>query len=240
MSTNKVRKSAKRLPLDKEQIVLAAVKIADGGGLNALSMRKLGNVCGVEAMALYHHFPNKEALIDSMVDSVHAQIEVPTGDDAWDEAMRKRAVSAVKALTIHRWAAPIMESRQNPGTASMRLIEATIKCLRAAGFSLDMVAHSLSLLDSYTFGFAQQLRPSETVKQSAQMGLDIIEHFPFDMYPHVGEFITQQVVKAGYRTMDEFYYGLDVVLAGIAQLGPIDKPSDATGTIAIVDQKGHL
>ncbi|MDB5176209.1 MAG: putative transcriptional regulator [Candidatus Saccharibacteria bacterium] len=220
MGTEKKRKLASHAPLNKERIVLAAVKMADAGGIDALSMRKLGVVLGVEAMALYHHFANKEELIDSMVDSVHAEITVPKVNDSWDAAMRRRAVSAVKAISNHRWAAPLMESRQNPGPASMQLIDATVRCLRQTGFSIDMVAHVLSLLDAYTFGFAEQLRPTETVEQSAQMGLDIMEHFPFDLYPHVGELVAEQVVKAGYRTMDEFYYGLDLILAGITQLGP--------------------
>lgn len=218
MSSNNNRKSTARSPLKKEQIVLAAVKIADENGIEALSMRKLGTVLGVEAMALYHHFTNKEVLIDYMVDSIHAEIEIPQDTDVWNMAMRRRAVSAVEALSNHRWAAPLMESRQNPGTASMQLIDATVKCLRKAGFSVDMVAHTLSLLDAYTFGFAQQLRPSETVEESAQMGIDIMEHFPFDMYPHVGEFIADHVVISGYRTMDEFYYGLDLILTGISQI----------------------
>jgi len=222
MSKAKERKIINRAPLNKERIVLAAVKIADKGGIDALSMRKLGDVFGVEAMALYHHFPSKEILIDYMVDSVHAEIEVPKLTDTWNMAMRQRAISAVKAISNHRWAAPLMESRQNPGTASMQLIDGTVKCLRKAGFSVDMVAHVLSLLDAYTFGFAQQLRPTETVEQSAQMGLDIMEHFPFDAYPNVGELVAQHVVKAGYRTMDEFYYGLDLILDGIARLKPIE------------------
>lgn len=218
MSIDKKHKSAKRAPLNKDQIVLEAIRIADESGLEALSMRKLGKVLGVEAMALYHHFTSKEVLIDYMVDSIHAEIEIPQKTDEWKMVMRHRAISAVEAISKHRWAAPLMESRRNPGTASMQLIDATVKCLRKAGFSVDMVAHTLSLVDAYTFGFAQQLRPAETVEQSAQMGIDIMEHFPFDMYPHVGEFVTDHVVISGYRTMDEFYYGLDLLLAGISQI----------------------
>lgn len=217
--SNNNRKSTTRTPLKKEQIVVAAVKMADESGIEALSMRKLGTVLGVEAMALYHHFTSKEVLIDYMVDSIHAEIELPRVTDKWNVAMRRRAVSAVKSLSNHRWAAPLMESRQNPGTASMQLIDATIKCLLKAGFSINMVAHTLSLLDAYTFGFAQQLRPAETIEQSAQMGIDIMEHFPFDTYPHVGEFIADHVVISGYRTMDEFYYGLDLILSGVSKNG---------------------
>lgn len=223
MATSKNPKAAHRLTLDKATIVLKAVKLADEGGLDALSMRKLGLACAVEAMAIYHHFPSKEALIDSMIDSVHAEITAPKLHDDWKPALRQRAVSAVIAVSNHRWAAPLMESRQNPGTASMQLIDATVGCLRTAGFSVEMVAHTLSVVDAYTFGFAQQLRPAETTEQSAQMGLDILAHFPFDAYPHVGELVTRHVVTAGYRTMEEFYYGLDLILDGIAQLECLQK-----------------
>jgi len=212
------RKSAKHAPLQKEQIVRAAVKLADEVGIEGLSMRKLGQVLGVEAMALYHHFASKDTLIDSMVDSVHAEVKAPRVGDEWSEAMRRRAISAVEAVSVHRWAAPLMESRNNPGVASMQLADATVRCLRNSGFSIDMVAHSLTLLDAYTFGFAQQLRPTETVAQSAQMAQAIMEHFPFDTYPHVGELVTEHVTNAGYRTIGEFEFGLDLILKGITQL----------------------
>lgn len=215
MTLENTTNSPKPNKLSPEKIVLAAVKIADDGGLEAVSMRKIGDACGVEAMALYHHFANKDELIDAMVDSVHAEIDLPKLGEDWQVAMRRRAISAVNAVANHHWASTLMESRQNPGPASMRLIDATVACLRKAGFSVGMVAHSLSLLDAYTFGFAQQLRPAETVEQSAQMGKDIINHFPFDTYPHIGEFISEHVVKNGYRTMDEFCFGLDLVLDGI-------------------------
>lgn len=218
MNDKASKKSAKHAPLQKQQIVLAAVTLADEVGIEGLSMRKLGQLLGVEAMALYHHFASKEALIDSMIDSVQAEIEVPTPTDDWHEAMRRRAISAVNAVSAHHWAAPLMESRQNPGPASMQLIDATVECLRASGFSISMVAHTLSVLDAYTFGFALQIRPAETVEQSAQMGVDILEHFPFGTYPHVGELITEYVASSGYRTIAEFEVGLDLILQGIAQL----------------------
>lgn len=215
-------KSAKHAPLQKKQIVIAAVKLADEVGIEGLSMRKLGQVLGVEAMALYHHFASKEALIDSMVDSVHAEIEIPKATDDWQNAMRRRAITAVEAVSNHHWAAPLMESRQNPGPASMHLIDATVGCLRASDFSIGMVAHTLSVLDAYTFGFALQLKPTDTVEQSAQMGADIIEQFPFGTYPHVGELVTEYVANAGYRTLDEFEVGLNLILKGIVQLHSVE------------------
>jgi AcrR family transcriptional regulator len=214
-------KPLNRAPLGKESVTRAAVKLADEGGLEALSMRKLGNALGVEGMALYHHFASKEALIDGMVDSVHAEITVPTLSNGWRVAMRARAMSVLNALSRHTWAAPIMESRKNPGPASMQLIDATVKCWLNAGFSIEMVAHIISVLDAYTIGFAQQLRsPTESVEQEAQMGQDIMAKFPFDLYPHVGKLVSEVVAKAGYRSVKEFEYGLDLILDAIARLEP--------------------
>jgi AcrR family transcriptional regulator len=210
-----------RAPLDKESVIRAAIKLADEGGLVALSMRKLGHALGVEGMALYHHFANKESLIDGMVDSVHAEIAVPTIADHWRVAMRARAMSALNALSRHMWAAPIMESRHNPGPASMQLIDATIKCWLNAGFNIEMVAHIISVLDAYTIGFAQQLRsPTDSIEQEAQMGKDIMAKFPFDLYPHVGRLVSEVVAKAGYRSVKEFEFGLELILDAIAQLEP--------------------
>ncbi len=214
-------KPLSRAPLDKESVIRAAVKLADEGGLEALSMRKLGHALGVEGMALYHHFAKKEALIDGMIDSVHGEISVPTIADDWRVAMRERAMSALNALARHPWAAPIMESRQNPGPASMQLIEATIKRLLNAGFNIQMVAHIISVLDAYTIGFGQQLRsPTESIEHEVQMGKDIMAKFPFDLYPHVGRLVSEVVSKAGYRSVKEFEFGLDLILDAIARLAP--------------------
>jgi AcrR family transcriptional regulator len=218
MPKQSANKPITRAPLTKETVIVAAVKLADAGGIESLSMRKLGQALGVEGMALYHHFANKEALIDGMVDSVHAEVKVPTDNQEWQAAMHERAVSAVQAAARHPWSAALIESRANPGVASMQLIDATVKCLLQAGFGIDMVAHVISVLDAYTFGFAQQLRsPSDNIEQEAQMGQDILAQFPFDRYPYVGQLITEHVAKAGYRSMDEFEFGLELILDGVGR-----------------------
>ena len=208
-----------RVPLSKESVIKAAVKLADAGGIESLSMRKLGKALGVEGMALYHHFANKEALIDGMVDSVHAEVMVPSDNQDWRVAMRQRAMSALQALSRHNWAAPMMETRSSPGQASMQLIDSTVKCLITAGFSISKVAHIISVIDAYTFGFAQQLRsPTESVENESQMAEDILAQLPKDAYPYVTQLITDHVTKSGYRFMEEFEFGLDLILDGVARL----------------------
>src|SRR5579864_4764701 len=112
-ATRTTRRARNRVPLSRERVLDAALKLADEGGIDSLTMRRLGQALGVEAMAVYYHFANKDEVVDGIVDRVHAEIELPTGLD-WRSAMRLRGLSAREALSRHRWAPTLMESRRNP------------------------------------------------------------------------------------------------------------------------------
>src|SRR5436190_23534365 len=112
--------AARREPLSRDQVLRAAVALADQSGIGALSMRKLGHVLGVEAMSLYNHVANKSDLLDGMIDIVFGEIELPTEETDWRTAMRRRAISARAALSRHSWAIGRMESRATPGPATLR------------------------------------------------------------------------------------------------------------------------
>ena len=102
-------------------------------GIGLLSMRKLGEALGVEAMSLYNHVANKDELLDGMVDLVFAEIELPAVGADWTTAMRERALSARKALARHPWAIALMSTRTSPGPATLRHHDAVIGCLRSGG-----------------------------------------------------------------------------------------------------------
>ena len=72
-----------RARLDRDQVVRAAIELADAGGTRSLTMRKLGAELGVDAMSLYHHVANKNDLLNGMIDAVFAEIELPPGDVDW-------------------------------------------------------------------------------------------------------------------------------------------------------------
>lgn len=222
MSKKKTDPSKRRVPLTKERIISAAIKLADEGGLEALSMRKLGQELGVEAMALYHHFATKNLLIEGMIDHIHEEIKIPTDAAHWSILVRARAESVLEVLSRHAWASPLMESGVNPGPATMQDRESLLKCFREAGFSIEMTVHAVSALDIYTYGFAQQLASLsfETTQQAAEVGKAVMEQFPFDTYPYMGEMVSQHMMKAGYRAMDEFDFGLNLIIDGIARLEP--------------------
>lgn len=108
------------------RVLRAAVDLANTAGIDALSMRKLGDALGVEAMSLYNHVSNKSELLDGMVDVVFAEIDLPPADVDWRAAMRTRALSARRVLTRHRWAIGLMESRSAPGPATLRHQETSL------------------------------------------------------------------------------------------------------------------
>jgi AcrR family transcriptional regulator len=214
MTTETTSRMPHRVPLSRERVLHAAVSLADQGGLDALSMRKLGQALGVEAMALYYHFPNKERVLDGMVDLVFAEIDLPVIGADWKSSMRERGVSVRDAMARHRWAIGMMESRANPGPASLRHHDAVIGCLRVAGFDIAMAAHAYSLLDSYIYGFAltKMSLPFDDTSDIADVAQEMLEPFPVNEYPHLVEFITEHAMKPGYDYANEFEYGLDVVL----------------------------
>src|SRR5205809_6978122 len=119
-----------RIPLSRQRVLRAAVALADRGGVGSLSMRRLAQELGVEAMSLYHHVANKDDILDGIVDVVFSEIDLPPGDADWRAAMRQRAVSARQALRRHPWAAALMESRSTPGPANLRHHDAVLGILR--------------------------------------------------------------------------------------------------------------
>ena len=207
-----------RIPLSRDRVLGAGVAFADQKGIAALSMRKLGETLGVEAMSLYNHVANKDELLDGMVDLVFSEIDLPSGTDDWKTAMRKRAQSARQALGHHPWAISLMSTRTSPGPATLRHHDAVIGSLRAAGFSIELTAHAFSALDSYIYGFALQeatLPLGETEEETAAVAQMMVEQFPRELFPHLYEFTIEHVLKPGYEYGAEFNFGLDLILAGL-------------------------
>ncbi|HTE65277.1 MAG TPA: TetR/AcrR family transcriptional regulator [Candidatus Binatia bacterium] len=217
MANGAISGSEPRRRLSRERVLQAAIAHADAEGLEALTMRTLAEMLEVAPMALYRHVANKEDLIDAMVDVVFSEIGVPSGGGDWKTAMRQRAISVRDALSRHRWAIGLMESRRNPGPANLRHHDAVIGRLRAAGFSIEMAAHAYSLLDGYIYGFAltKMNLPFESTAEVADVAKTMLQPFPINEYPNLVEFITEHAMQPGYDYGDEFEYGLDLILDGL-------------------------
>lgn len=207
----------RRNPLSKELVLRTAVELADEAGAGAPSMRKLAEQLGVEAMSLYHHFRNKDVLLDGMVDLVFGEIELPSADVDWRTAMRRRAISLRDALIRHPWAVSLMDSRKNPGHATLRHHNAVIGCLRSGGFSISGAAHAFSVLDSYIYGFVlQELSlPFTSSDDLEDVAGSILKELPRDEFPHLTEMIVDRAMKPGYAYAEEFLIGLDLILDGL-------------------------
>jgi AcrR family transcriptional regulator len=209
---------APRIPLNRERVLLAGVAFADEHGIASLSMRKLGQALGVEAMSLYNHVANKDQLLDGMVDLVFSEIELPDIGADWKTAMRERAESARRALGRHPWAINLMSTRTSPGLATLRHHDAVIGSLRAGGFSIAMAAHAFSLLDSYIYGFALQeatLPMGDTEAETADVARSMMAEVSPDVFPHLIELTVEHILQPGYDYGNEFKFGIDLILDGL-------------------------
>ncbi|WP_254716430.1 TetR/AcrR family transcriptional regulator [Actinomadura sp. WMMB 499] len=206
-----------RPALTRERIVEAAVRVADAGGATAVSMRNVGRELGVEAMSLYHHIANKDALLDALVDRIFADIELPERDRPWRAAMRDRAASARAVLARHPWALSLVDSRPTPGPALLRHHDAVLGSLRRGGFPVALAAHAFSVIDAYVYGFVltESSLPFQSEGEVADVAGGILAAMPGDAYPYLAELITEHALVPGYSHRDEFGFGLDLVLDGL-------------------------
>jgi AcrR family transcriptional regulator len=206
-----------RPPLTRERVLRTGVAIADDLGLVALTMRLLAERLRVEPMSLYHHVANKDALLDGMVDLVFAEIALPEPGEAWQPAMRRRAVSARAALRRHPWAVSLMESRRSPGPAMLRHHDTVVGCLRAAGLDARDATHVFSATDSFVYGFAIQeaTLPFDSPDEMRDVADDIVGAIDPADYPHLVGLAAE--LLADFDHGDEFEWGLDALLDGLGR-----------------------
>ena len=217
--------SEPRTSLSKERVLETAVALAVRDGLGSLTMRKLADELGAGAMSLYYYVPNKEELLDGMVDIVFSEIELPATDVNWMIAMKGRALSTREVLNRHRWAIGLMESRRTPGPASFRLHDAVLGCLREGGFSIEATIQAYSVLDAYLYGFALQEKSvpfddaeesaavaEEQARQFAEIAAEQLSASLADEFPYLAEVVAGHVATVGYYFATSFEHGLDLIL----------------------------
>ncbi|MEV5070624.1 TetR/AcrR family transcriptional regulator [Microbacterium sp. LMI12-1-1.1] len=221
-----------RAPVTRDRILQAAIALADRGGLESLSMRKLAADLQIEAASLYYHVRNKGDLLDGMADVVFGEMGRPSPGEEWKAALAKRAASTREVLVRHPWAIPIIDSRTTPGAATLRYLEDAIAFLREAGFSIAMAAHVLSVLDSYVRGFAMQevslpLDPGGSIEAATE---SILEQQPMmsNAYPHLAEMAGALILQPGYAYGNEFSFGLGLILDGLESARASDRDVSAT------------
>jgi AcrR family transcriptional regulator len=211
-----------RVPLSKQRVLRAAVALADQGGADALSMRKLAQQLGVVPMALYKHVSNKDELLDGMVDVVVGEIDPPPSGIDWKTAIRQRVLSARSALLRHPWASRVIESRTGPTPAVLAYMDSIIGIFRAGGFSIDLTHHAMHAMGSRLLGFTQELF-DDTANVDPEMQADMLRELA-DRYPSITELVTAithdeaSVVGQGCDDQFEFEFALDLMLDGLERL----------------------
>lgn len=206
----------KKQRLSAERVLDGAMELADEIGMESFTIRKLADALGTKPMTIYHHIPNKEAIIDGMVDRVFGEIERPSTAVAWQAAIRRRCESVRDVLSLHPWATPLMESRTSPGPETLGHHDAVLGCLRAGGLSIPMTAHAYALIDSYVYGFAMQEANLPATGGDEMVELVAMMSAYLAPYPNLLELSVEHILQPGYDFKHEFGFGLDLILDGLA------------------------
>jgi AcrR family transcriptional regulator len=206
-----------RRPLTRERVLRAAIALADRDGIEALSMRKLGQELGVDAMAMYRHVRSKDDMLDGVVELIVGEFERPPAGENWKATLRQHAMAARRVMLKHPWARRVLEERGTSGPASLAHIEAVLATMLGAGFSMEVAHHALHVMDSRIFGFNQALfEDSGPADLSPEAEAAIVRALAG--YPRISE-LAQAASHEGVlgRCDDdvEFAFGLDLILDGL-------------------------
>lgn len=220
MARKTTTKAEPRIPLSRERVLSAASTLADEGGIKALSMRKLAQELGVEAMSLYNHVANKEDIVDGIVDLVANEIELPSDGADWKTALRQNAISAHEAIMRHRWVASLWMSRGGASPTRLRYGEFVLRTLREAGFSEDLTYHAFHTIQGHVVGFTlQEVSFPFGREELKQMAEKFLREFPVDDYPYLAEHIKQHMEPSDeHQGAGAFELGLDLILDGLERL----------------------
>jgi AcrR family transcriptional regulator len=221
MATSLDASAQPRTPLSKQRVLRAAVALADAGGVDALSMRRLAQQLGVVPMALYKHVANKDELLDGVVDVIIGEIDPPDPGADWKTAMRRRVLSAREVLRRHPWAPQVIESRTSATPAVLAYMDSMVGLFRAGGFSVDLTHHAMHAMGSRLLGFSQELfDDSATPAPPPAMLAELAKH-----YPHITEMVAaitphdeSSIVGQGCDDQFEFEFALDLMLDGLQGL----------------------
>lgn len=212
-------KTKPRLSLSRDRILRAALELADANGIEALTMRKLGQKLGFEAMSLYNHVANKDDLLEGMLDLVLAETEPPTTSEEWDEAIRKSAISVHNALRRHAWSCRLLMEARRMRPARLRYMDLLLGRLREAGFSADTTYHAYHVLDGHIFGFALwETGHTYTPEEASSLVEKFAHAITPEAYPYLHEHAEQHMDESADREGSAFEFGLDLIVDGLKKI----------------------
>ena len=208
-----------RLPLTRDRILETALALVDEGGLDALSMRKLGQALGFEAMSLYNHVANKDEVIDGILDLVLAEGDPPAPSDDWEAAVRESAISVHAALRRHPWAPALLMAPGRMRPVRLRYMDSLLGRLREGGFSAETTYHAYHVLDGHTFGFSLwEAAHTFSDEDASRMAASFDRLIPVDDYPYLREHGEQHFADGPHHDVSAFELGLDLILDGLRRM----------------------
>ncbi len=205
------------IPLSRDRVIAAALRIADADGIDALSMRRIGHDLDVEAMSLYKHVGGKEDVLDGIVDLVMAEVPTPPAGGPWRSAVRQACLDLNRALLRHPWAVGVIETRRMPGPTRLRYLDAMVGVLLSAGFDAADVGEAFLAIDSLVYGFAIQVLSSpldleSDAEEVGDMGRDVFANG----YPSLVRMA--EAVATGRGPRLDLSFGLDLLLDGLERV----------------------
>ena len=207
-----------RIPLSRERVLKAAIELADARGIDALSMRKLAQELGVEAMSLYHHVAKKDDILNGIVDVVLDEIELPAKGADWKEAIRHSAISAHDVFLRHPWACSLVLRMSGISPARLRYMDALLASLRKGGLRPELTYHGYHALDSHIMGFTLWQGNFPASEELASLAADFVRELPADQYPDLVEHIRQHIGGSGHGEGSDFEFVLDLILDGLERM----------------------
>ncbi|WP_457101123.1 TetR/AcrR family transcriptional regulator [Microbacterium sp. P5_E9] len=222
------RRLAERSPLTQDRVLETATVIADREGIDALTMRRLADDLGVEAMSIYYHLPNKDAILDGLVERTFAEIETEVGgfgaqgpDVPWAHSLRARILGARRVMLRHPWVPQVMESRSTLGPTMARYVDGGVAIMHAGGVSFDLIHHALHALGSRLYGFTQELRMDSSSSDGSSTPSEDELASMIALAPNLAAMLAEVVHDDPDSTLGwcddqtEFEFGLDILLDGL-------------------------
>jgi AcrR family transcriptional regulator len=212
-------KTEPRLPLSRDRILHAALELADEGGIESLSMRKLGQALGFEAMSLYNHVANKDDVLDGILDLVLGESEPPSPAGDWDAAIRTSAISVHEALRRHPWSCTLLMAPERVRPARLRYTDLLLGRLREAGFSAETTYHAYHVLDGHIFGFSLwETSHTYTAEEVSNFEAKFAQTITADAFPYLHEHAQQHFNDGPHRKVSAFEFGLDLIVDGLKKI----------------------
>jgi AcrR family transcriptional regulator len=204
------RRKAPREVLSRDRVLTAAVELADERGLDAISMRRVGESLGVEAMSLYRHVRDKDDLLDGMVDAVIARFPLRDGSLEWRESLRSLLRGAHSVLLEHPWVAALATSRPAVGPARLRFVDAVLGALLSGGCSLQLAHDAMHAVEVHVFAFTLQELRLQGGASAHGYQVDVVRS-DAALYPH----LAATLAAATHDHVAEFEFVLELLIVGI-------------------------